>query len=257
VSTDVIFNAVFPAPKPAALRFAELCDFFSLRLGCSGPYRVKVYELIDSGHAVGKMDWSASDPKHLARVKEFLSKYEAEKYAVVGSWTMRCKRDGHAIQYGVDLTTRSPLTRWVSRFDRDIDVTWDLGNVRRYIEHRDDQPDADQVIADLRALVEFGAASVWGAADSPLNPRELYAMYHRDPNEYRNDGLPEPLANGPIEEAYVEVAAEYARERCDAGGGPRICASVAGPIVYSPKLAWGTLKLFYTYLDEMVKAALR
>jgi hypothetical protein len=133
-----------------------------------------------------------------------------------------------------------------------------LGDSRRYtLDGKDDYPYAAQVISDLQVLIEAGASSVWGSTDAAVNPLELYAIYHRDPNDYRHDGLPEPLPARPIDVVHVEVAEEYARKRYEQDDGLRLLATSAGPIVYSPQLASGTLNMFYTYLDRVMKADVR
>ena len=258
MSVDVIFNAVFPMPKSAAARFGELWGLLSKRPQFLGPSEVRVYELARRGDPVATEPASRSDPDAAARVKSLLAEYAAEKYCFVSSWGVRATLRGQPIVYGpLDVTIPSPLARHLAWSDRDIDLVWDLGNVRRYTEGRDDQPEAEQIIADLDVLIELGASSIWASTDSVVNPLELYAVYHRDPNDYRHDGLREPLPKWPIEEAHVEVAAEYARKEYENDDGLRLFTSGAGPIVFSPQLARGTLNMFYTCLDEMMKAEVR
>jgi len=258
MSLDVIFNAVFPTPKSAAARFAELWSLLAKRPAFHGPGQVRVYELIDTANPVAKVEGYAADPAVAAKVRELLAEYAADKYSFAGSWGIQGTRKGQPTRYGVDVTIRSPLARHAPRCNRDIDITWDLGNSRRYtLAGKDDYPNAEQVISDLQELIELGASSVWASTDALVNPLELYAVYHRNPNDYRDDGLPAPLPKWPIDVADVEVAAEYARKEYEKDDGLRLFATSGGPIVYSPQLARGTLNMFYTLLDEMMKAEVR
>lgn len=255
---DVIFNAVFPTPKSAAARFAELWRLLSTRPEFHGPGQVRVYDIGNAANPVAKVDGYVSDPAVAVQVRGLIAEYAADKYSFVGTWGLRGTRGGHRTHYGVEVTTRSPLARFAPWCDRNIDVKWDLGDSRRYtLEGKDDYPNAEQVISDLQVLIELGAASVWASADPVINPLELYAIYHRDPNDYRYDGLREPLPKWPIDVAHVEVAEEYAQKQYEQDDGLRLFASAAGPIVYSPLLAGGTLNMFYTYLDRVMKADVR
>jgi hypothetical protein len=258
MSIDVIFNAVFLSPKSAAARFAELWRLLSTRPEFHGPGQVQVYELINAANPVAKVAGYSSDPAVAAQIRRMIAEYAADKYSFVGTWSIRGTRGGHQTHYGVDVTTRSPLARYAPWCDRNIDITWDLGNSHRYtMEGKDDYPNAEQVNSDLQVLIELGAASVWASTDPVVNPLELYAVYHRDPDDYRHDGLPEPLAKWPIDVSHVEVAEEYAQKEYEKDDGLRLFTTSAGPIVYGPQLASGTLNMFYTYLDEMMKGVVR
>src|SRR5262245_42039447 len=127
MSTDVIFTAVFPTAKPAALRFAEFRDLLAKRPEFVGPWGVRGYELIDSGHPIEKLDGNASEPDKAAELQRMLAAYTADKYSFEASWAIRGTHGHHPIRYGPDVTFQSPLTRrWPSR-DRDVDLRWDLG----------------------------------------------------------------------------------------------------------------------------------
>jgi len=252
MSVDVIYNAVFPEPKGAAQRFAELLALLANRREFKGPGRVSVYELIGSGdRLVNEVNPSA------ARLKSLLVEYDDAKYGISGTWGVHGTRDGVRTLYGVEVSCGSPLSRSRPWLDRDVDLVWDLGNVRRYTEGDPEQPNHEQLISDLQVLVELGASSIWGARDYVVNPDNLYAMYHRNPNDYRADGLETPLPKWPIGVEHIEVAAESAREKYEADDGLRLFTTAAGPIVYSPLLARGTLNMFYTYLERMMQAEVR
>lgn len=253
MGVDITFNAVFPTPKTAATRFAELWGAFSKRHELSGPLGLRVYELINSANPVAVVKGPASEPSFHAEMTRLLAEYGADKYSFRGSWGIQGVRDGRPTWYDVHVTARSPLTRRDPGFGRDIDVTWDVGDSRRYTpEGKDDYPNVEQLIADLQVLIEFGASSVWAAGpDRIVNPLELYAVYHRDLNDYANDGVERPFSNWPIDVDHVEIAVEYARKD---EGNQRLLTSDAGPIVYSPLLVRGTLNAFYTQLDRVLKA---
>lgn len=253
MGVDIIFNADFPTPKPAAVRLGELWTAFSRRPEFSEPMNLRVFELTDSANPIAVVQGIASDANVRAAMTTLLTEYRADKYSVRANWGIQGARDGRSTSYGVSVTARSPLTRRDSGFDRDIDVTWDVGDSRRYTpEGRDNYPTVEQVISDLRGLIECGPGSVWAAGpDRAVNPLALYAVYHRDLNDYGRDGVERPFPKWAIDQVHIELADEYAR---NAEGNQRILSTDVGPIVYSPLLVRGTLNMFYTYLDRVLKA---
>jgi hypothetical protein len=253
MGVDVIFNAVFPEPKPAAARFGELWNAISRRPEFGEPMDLKVYESSDRDPHIAAVTGTASEPNVRVQMYRLLAEYRTDLFSFRASWRVRGTRDGRSTSYRVAVSVRSPLVRHVPWFDRDVDLTWDLGDSSRYTPEGEDQrPNVEQVISDLQVLIELGTSSIWAAGpERVMNPLQLYAVYHRDPNDYRNDGLEQALPKWPIDEVHVEVAEEYARKD---DGNQRLFACTAGPIIYSPLLERGTLNMFYTHLDRVLKA---
>jgi hypothetical protein len=250
---DIVFKAIFPTAKPAAVRFVELCSVVSRSQSFRGPLELSVYESTNAGNPVSVCRSNPSTPGLSDAMLRLVAEHGSDNYSFRSTWAIRGTRAGRVTTYSVDVTARAPVARRQPGLERDVDVTWDIGDSRRYTpEGKDDYPDVEQVISDLRVLIELGASSVWASGPGrTLTPLELFAVYHRDPNDYRHDGLPQPLPQASIDEADIEVAEEYARKEQDS---QRLLPTPAGPIVYSPLLVRGTLNMFYTYLDEVVRA---
>jgi transposase len=239
--------------------FAAVCDrerSRSVKLTLSGePVDLKVYESSDRDPPIAAVTGTASEPNVRVQMNRLLTEYPTDLFSFRASWRVRGTRDGRSTSYRVAVSVRSPLARHVPWFDRDVDVTWDLGDSSHYSpEGKDQHPNVELLVSDLQVLIELGAGSIWAAGpERVMNPLQLYAVYHRDSNDYRNDGLPVPLSKWPIDTEDIEVADEYARKD---GGSQRLFASKAGPIIYSPLLERGTLNMFYTQLEEVLKAGM-
>ncbi|HEY0463329.1 MAG TPA: hypothetical protein VGC79_03930 [Polyangiaceae bacterium] len=226
MGVDVIFNAEFPAPEPAAVRFGELWAAFSKRPEFSEPMDLRVFELLDSANPIAVVKGIASDPKVRATMTKLLGEYRADNYSFRASWEIRGARGAHATSYGVYVTARSPLTRHDPGFDREIDVTWDVADSCRYTpEGKDDYPAVERLISDLQVVIELGARSIWASTERVINPLELYAVYHRDLNDYGRDGVERSFPKWAIDQVHIEFADEYARK---AEGNQRLFSTDAG-----------------------------
>jgi len=252
---DVVFRTVFPEAKPAAVRFVELCSVMSQHPDFRGPVELEVYELTNSGNPIATARGSASNHGINDEMRRIVAERATPQYSFRSTWTVQRTRHGRASSYSIDVTARAPLARRAPDFERDLDVIWDIGDSRRYTpEGVGDYPSVEEVIADLGLLVELGARSIWAAGPGDtLDPLQLYVVFHRDPNDFRDDGLARPLPPWPVDELDVEVAEEYARREQDT---QRLLHSTAGPIIYSPLLVRGSLNMFYTYLDEVLRAGM-
>jgi hypothetical protein len=145
----------------------------------------------------------------------------------------------------VTVTVFGPRLRWLSPIPRPVDISWDVGDSRRYtVDGREDKP----TVADVALLVDLGAESIWGVdGDLELSPHHLYAAFHRDLNAYRHDGVDEAFPFVPIDEDLVRLAA---------GARPfyRLVETPAGPIVYHEALGAGRLSDFYIALGGAMSA---
>lgn len=108
----------------------------------------------------------------------------------------------------------------------------------------------DALMRRLAPIVALGVASLWGMRGGDrFSPATTYAVFHRDPERFRDDGADTPLPDVPITHGAVEEAAR----RLDY---PWVAAA-AGPIVYDARLGYGSLESFYWSLAREIEAAAR
>jgi hypothetical protein len=89
----------------------------------------------------------------------------------------------------------------------------------------------------LVPIVELGVVSLWGLrGEGAFSPDTIYAVFHRDPERYRDDNGP-ALPDVRITNDIVEQAA---RDMDDVW-----VPTSGGPIVYDPRLGYGRLGAFY------------
>jgi hypothetical protein len=96
----------------------------------------------------------------------------------------------------------------------------------------------------------MGVASLWGMrGGNRFSPATTYAVFHRDPERYRDDGADAPLPDVRITNDAVEEAAR----RLDY----LWVATPAGPIVYDARLGYGSLESFHWSLAREIEEAAR
>jgi hypothetical protein len=244
---DIVFSATMSATADPAARFRALQAALARR---GGFVKLWSFEVLDDlfwpRDPLARLDsdLQGATPVTDEGVASLLDRHGgSDNVAFSGAWETRGARAGVATMGIAMITVLGAKLRWRGRLPRPIDITWDVGDSRRYTaKGKDDHPNVAQVISDLEVLVELGAESFWGVdADERLTPDNLYAVYHRDPNAYRHDGFHEPYRNVEIDNEWVRAGAE---------GNPRhtILETPGGPIVYAEALGEGRLNYFYSAL---------
>jgi len=249
---DIVFCASFSATADPAARFRAVQEAFARRPGF---VRLWSFEVLDDPFLgrppVAKLDsdLQGATPVTDERVAALLARWSSADVAFRGVWETRAERDGAATMGTVMVSVFGARQRWRGNLPRPIDVTWDAGDSRRYTAAgRDGHPSVAQVMADLEVLVELGAESFWGTdADARLTPDNLYAVYHRDPNAYRHDGVRERFVPVAIDDNLVRFATQ-GRAAC------RTVETPGGPIVYHEALGEGRLGTFYAGLGGTLLA---
>jgi hypothetical protein len=105
----------------------------------------------------------------------------------------------------------------------------------------------DALMRRLAPIVELGADSLWGMQGGDrFSPDTIYAVFHRDPERYRDDNAQAPLPGVRITHDVVEEAA--GRFDC-------LCVPTsAGPIAYHARLGAGSLGGLYFGLGSRLEA---
>jgi hypothetical protein len=238
---DIVFYARFPDRQDPAIRFRQVMNALGQRPGFEP---LSFFALLDEGDPLRRRiylenDFQGAERVTTERVEEILGTYSGANIAFLGAWPTR--RDG--ITGGVTVTTFGPQAAPRGRsLPAGIDLTWDLGDWRRYEPGgKGNYPSIADVMNDLAVVVELGAETIWGIdGDKIVSPDHLYSVFHRDPNHYRDDGGPlyPPIA---ITDECVRVAIEVGEDRS-------AIETPWGPIVYHKELGWGNLIGFYEAL---------
>jgi hypothetical protein len=107
-------------------------------------------------------------------------------------------------------------------------------------------------VGELALLVRLGADSIWGLdQDRILAADHIHTVFHRDPEQYRNDGLNPPFPSIPIADDDIRTCLEVCPEL-------RAIDTTAGPIIYHPELAASLdarLSVFYAALRGALEFA--
>ena len=145
---DIVFLAQFAVPQTASQRFRRICETLGGRPNFAKltTFRVlsgsaaRLVELGESGKSDG--------PVTQERVEALLQQYSSDDVAISGTWRVVGERDGVATKTGVIVSAYGPKLREHPRIGRPIDVSWDLGDSRRYTaEGKEDKSNVAQVMA--------------------------------------------------------------------------------------------------------------
>lgn len=240
MSWDIVFYARFPNRQNPVGRFRLVMNALGVRAGFEPLSSFAVLEEGDPFRKKVDLNdvFQGSERVTPARVEEALRAYSGANVAVQGVW--RTRRG--AARGAVTVTTFGDQGACSGPLPAPIDLTWDLGDWRRYApEGKDDRPSIDDVMNDVAVMAALGADSIWGVdGDKILSPDHLYAVFHRDPNHYRGDGGP-PFPPVPITDECVRAAVEVGDDRS-------AIETQAGLIVYHNALGAGSLSGFYDAL---------
>lgn len=249
---DIVFFAEFPTPEPAVLRFRRVWEGLQKRPHPSLLTSIKILRggdnfdtLVELGAAQG-----TAGPTTPERVVSLLDQFASTSVSVRATWKIAGRRGNLDTVGGVTITTRSLEHRKDSRFGRNIDVTWDIGDSRRTSpEGHDGRPNVQQVITDASLLVDLGAKSIWGIdANRRIEPEYMYAVFHKHADDYHSDGFAHPVFPAqPIDEDLVLLAT---------GGLSyiQVLQTAQGPIVYTRDLKNDRLNVFYAGMGGMLLA---
>lgn len=246
---DIVFYARFPDREDPAVRFWRVMAALVRREGFEP---LSSFAVLEDGDSLRKqMDlndiFQGAERVTPQRVEAGLREHSGERIGFQGTW--RTRRGG--THGAVTVTTFGAKVMRPDALPAPIDLMWDVGDSRRYVPgSKDDMPSVEAVMNDVAVLVELGADSIWGVdGDKVLSPDHLYAVFHRDPDRYRDDGGP-PFPSIPIDEECVRAALEVGKDR-------RAVETPAGPIVYHMCLGQGRLTGFYDALQGAVEFAAR
>jgi hypothetical protein len=239
---DIVFYARFPDRLDPAIRFRQVMNALEQR---SGFEPLSSFEVLEEGNPLRPLldlndVFQNSERVTPERVEAALRTYSSANIAFSGTWCT--DRDGTSGVVSVT-TFGAQATPPYRSLPSPIDLSWDLGDWRRYVAGgKGEMPSVDAVMNDLAVVVELGAESIWGVdGDKIISPDHLYGVFHRDPNDYRYDGGPDfpPI---PIDEECVSIAIEIGADNRSAIETPW------GPIVYHKELGAGRLGAFYSAL---------
>jgi hypothetical protein len=242
---DIVFHAQLAEREDPAARFRRVWEALDRREGFEPLSSFSV--LADGDPSRRRVELSdvfaGAERVTPERVESLLREHDGPRVALQGTWRTRRGSARGAV-------TVTAFGREVARPDlplRPVDLAWDVGDWRRYSPGgRDGWPSVDAVVADAATLVELGAESVWGVdGDKRLAPEHLYAVFHRDPERYRDDGGP-PFPPVVITEECVRAALEVGDDRS-------AVETRAGPLVYHRELGGGRLVGFYAALQGAVE----
>jgi hypothetical protein len=248
---DIVFHARFPEREDPARRFRAIRSALEQRPGVEP---LSSFEVLEGGDPLRPLVdlndlFPRAEPVTEARVEACLSGMSSDSVGFSGIWRKRGQPRDTPTSTAIRVTALGAQARRPGYEPWPVDVVWDLFDSRRYTrEGRLAYPTVDEVMADLVVLVELGAMSIWGLdADKVVAPESLYAVFHRDREDYRQDRA-EPFAEGVIPEVALRVAIEMRPE-------VRIVKTSAGPIVYHEDLGGGRLWRFYDTLEDAVACA--
>jgi hypothetical protein len=234
---DIVFYAQFPEREDASVRFRRVWAALDGREGFESLSSLAVLDGGDPSRPrlVLSDVLQASERVTRERVESLLLGALAPKDALRGTWRTR---RGSA-RGATTVTVFGPEAIRPDWPVVPVDLTWDLGDWRRYVESGSGSwPTVEAVMRDLAALVEIGVTSIWGVdGDKVLAPEHLFAVYHRRPEQYRDDRGPS-FPSVTISEEAVRAALEVGEDR-------GAIETEAGPIVFHRKLGAGRLVGFY------------
>lgn len=251
---DIIFRVRFATPETPAQRFLRIYEAVRERPSFS-PASFSVCSDAAMIRRLARLgdDRSAQGPVTHESVNALLRQYSSEPdIAITGRWRVVGERSGIATVGDVTISALGAKLR--DQWRVPADVLWDIGDSRRYTaDGKDEYPNVAQVMEDLPLLVELGAESIWGVdSSSTLSPGHLFAVFHRDPNAFHDDGADPPFPDQPIDDGMVRIA--LAAE----SGQPmheRVLDTEAGPIIYHEDLGnGGDLRIFYAGLRGVLQA---
>lgn len=248
---DIVFLAEFSTPELAASRFRRVWEALRQRPEYVRLSSFKVSKNVDLCSPEAELgDFPGSDcPASAEQVSLLLGRYEQEDVAIAGTWRVEGSRNGVSTRGGVTVATYGPALRNRVGLGRAIDVSWDVGDSRRHtVEGLERHPNVEQVMGNLPVLVELGAESIWEIdAEGVISPKHLYAVFHRDPNDYHLDGIEPPFPDALIDGEIVDIATEGRSYH-------RVVRTPNGPIVYHEELGAGHLSVFYAGLRGVLLA---
>ncbi|MEM7606159.1 MAG: hypothetical protein AAF411_12460 [Myxococcota bacterium] len=208
---DITFFAEFPSAAPACERFRHVWEAVERRDHESAMSSFKMLQ--SDGTIVVELGTTpeSSGRATAERLRALLRQFESEPVCVKATWRLQGRREDLDTLGGVTVTVQGPEQRAEPSLGRDVDLIWDVGDSRRTTaEGSNGRPSASEVLADAALLTTIGAKSIWGVdANRKIVPEYLYAVFHRDLDDYRSDGFAHPaFAPHPVTEEHVLFAAE-------------------------------------------------
>jgi hypothetical protein len=234
---DIVFYARFKEREDPAVRFSHVMNALDRREGFEPLSSFAVLENGDPFRRRVELGdvFQDTEPVTTERVEACLRELSGDRVGFRGA--RRIRRG--SVTGAVKITTFGAKVALPNIPPPPIDLAWDVGDWRRYLpEGKEGKLSVDAVMNDVAVLVELGAESIWGVdADKIITPEHLYAVFHRDLDQYRHDGGPSfpPIV---IDEECVSVALETGDELS-------AVETATGPIIYHKELGFGNLDLFY------------
>jgi hypothetical protein len=234
---DIVFYARFREREDPAARFRQVMSELGHRDGFEP---LSSFAVLDDGDPLRmRVDlndiFQGAEPVTAEQVETCLRELSGDRVGFRGVWRIRCG----SVSGGVWVTTFGAKVALPNAPPPPIDLAWDIGDWRRYPPGgKEGKLSIDAVMNDVAVLVELGAESIWGVdADKIISPEHLYAVFHRDPDQYRHDGGP-PFPPITIDEDCVRAALEVSSDL-------RAVETPSGPIIYHKELGYGNLRYFY------------
>ncbi len=252
---DIVFRARFATPESPSQRFGRLSEAIRRRPSFCKFSAFKVCSDAALIRPLASLGDNRTDdgPVTHESVEALLRRYSSEdEVAISGTWKVIGERDGVATIGSVTVSTLGPTLG--KQHIVPADVIWGVGDSRRYTaEGKENHPNTVQVMADVPILVEVGAESIWGVDSSlTIAPRHLFAVFHRDPNAFHDDGIDPPYPDLPIDSDMMEIALGASTKHAP---HERIIHTDAGPIIYHEDLGnGGDLRTFYAGLRGVLQA---